>query len=124
MRRSKSEQQAINEATWRLQAKVEEQKATLDAFKQGINDLIDKHAPNITGGRLDYLHPGWSDSIPIYCAECSRSWPCTVINDLRALYGKATGWEPATIPYSPLVIPSPRAASPVAARPDTGEGAE
>lgn len=103
-------QDAVVSATAKAWAKVEEQKEVIEAFRQGINDLIDLHAPKFN--RLEMLHPGWSGSLEVYCARCSRQWPCREINDLRALYGKATGWEPALRPYSPMTLDRPTQLAP------------
>lgn len=95
-------QQAVNEATASLQRTVDKQQVELEGFKQGINDLIDKHLPNVSADHLEHIHPGWSDGIDFWCTECRHRWPCSTINDLRAIYGRARGWDPALRPYEPL----------------------
>lgn len=85
--------------------KIEEQKAVIERYSEGINDLIDSHAPRVDASAREHVHPGWSDrEITFYCERCRVSWPCPAIHDLRALYGKATDWEPATRPYEPLTL--------------------
>lgn len=85
--------------------KIEEQAETIEAFKDGINALIDSHEPRMDASAREHVHPGWdSDRIVFYCKRCSTQWPCRTVNDLRALYGTATGWEPATVPYAPLTL--------------------
>lgn len=95
--------QTVDPAITGPDTKVAEQAAVIERYSEGINALIDSHAPRMDANAREHVHPGWSDrAIDFYCERCRVAWPCPTVNDLRALYGTATNWEPATRPYEPL----------------------
>jgi hypothetical protein len=83
--------------------KIAELEGTVEKFRDGINALIDTHAPRMGKDAREHIHPGWDrDGIDFYCERCRTAWPCQTINDLRALVGEAIDWDRAKVPYAPL----------------------
>lgn len=83
--------------------KIAELTQRVETYEEGINSLIDSHAPRMGKDAREHIHPGWDkDGIDFYCERCRTAWPCQTINDLRALYGEAHDWDRAKVPYAPL----------------------
>lgn len=71
-------------------------------FEAAIEKLMEQHKPYPDSWAL---RPGNSyGQVKFYCERCRTGWPCQELNELRWLYGEVNGWEPAKVPYEPLVL--------------------
>lgn len=86
----------------RLRENFREVAAERDALIKGMDDLIATHQPypEQEGMRLG----NGGREVRFYCDRCRTPWPCRLIDDLGAIYAKATGWEPAGTPFDPLIL--------------------
>lgn len=81
-------------------------KAQVDVYDKAIEELCLKHKPRPDE---EALRPGNAGrTVNFYCTECGRQWPCQVLNDLRALYGKAHDWPDSLEPMPPLTMKTGR----------------
>ena len=121
--------QTVDPAIASRDEEIERLKDVVERYSEGINDLIDSHAPRMDASAREHVHPGWSNkTISFYCERCRVAWPCPAIHDLRTLYGKATKWEYALRPYEPLTLrlaePAPEPEHEPTPEPAAGEGSD
>lgn len=92
--RSKWELQQANE---RLRERNQDLTDRMIEAEELILKELEKHVPKALSGSMDGgnpLHPGnHRDSIQLFCAADSTSWPCRTMNTLNALYSTLNGYD-------------------------------